>query len=88
MPSNTNGEAQKQRRRDAWKSAIIATVWMLLSASMLLLLRHFYVPEGLWSAVMLIAGLLELGMIVPVWILLKTRLKEIEGGEEDVAAQY
>ena len=88
MPSNTNGEAQKQRRRDAWKSAIIATVWMLLSASMLLLLRHFYVPKGFWSAVMLIAGLLELGMIVPVWILLKTRLKEIEGGEEDAAAQY
>ena len=55
---------------------------------MLLLLRHFYVPEGFWSAVMLIAGLLELGMIVPVWILLKTRLKEIEGGEEDAAAQY
>ena len=88
MPSNTNGEAQKQRRRDAWKSAIIATVWMLLSASMLFLLRHFYVPEGFWSTVMLIAGLLELGMIVPVWILLKTRLKEIEGGEEDAAAQY
>ena len=88
MPSNTNGEAQKQRRRDAWKSAIIATVWMLLSASMLLLLRHFYVPEGIWSAVMLIAGLLELGMIIPVWILLKTRLKEIEGGEEDAATQY
>ena len=37
---------------------------------------------------MLIAGLLELGMIIPVWILLKTRLKEIEGGEEDAAAQY
>ena len=88
MPSNTNGEAQKRRCRDAWKSAIIATVWMLLSASMLFLLRHFYVPEGFWSAVMLIAGLLELGMIIPVWILLKTRLKEIEGGEEDAAAQY
>ena len=88
MQSNTNEEAQRQRRRDAWKSAIIATVWMLLSASMLLLLRHFYVPEGFWSAVMLISGLLELGMIIPVWILLKTRLKEIEGGEEDAAAQY
>ena len=37
---------------------------------------------------MLIAGLLELGMIIPVWILLKIRLKEIEGGEEDAAAQY
>ena len=56
MPSNTNEQAQKQRRRDAWKSAIIATVWMLLSASMLLLLRHFDVPEGDCSAVMRIAG--------------------------------
>ena len=88
MQRNINEEAQKDRRQDAWKSAIIATVWMLLSASMILLLRHYYVPEGFWSAVMLIAGLLELGMIVPVWILLKTRLKEIEGGEEDAAAQY
>ena len=88
MQRNINEEAQKDRRQDAWKSAIIATVWMLLSASMILLLRHYYVPEGFWSAVMLIAGLLELGMIIPVWILLKTRLKEIEGGEEDAAAQY
>jgi len=88
MPNNINEAAQKQRRRDAWKSAIIATAWMILSASMVLLLRHFYVPEGFWSAVMLIAGLLELGMIIPVWILLKTRLKEIEGGEEDAATQY
>ena len=88
MPSNTNEQAQKQRRRDAWKSTIVASVWMLLSASLLLLLRHIYVPEGFWSAVLLIAGLLELGMIIPVWILLKTRLNEIEGGEEDAAAQY
>ena len=88
MPNNTNEEAQARRRRDAWNSVIIATVWLLLSASIMLLLRHFYVPEGFWSAVMLIAGLLELGMIIPVWILLKTRLKEIEGGEEDAAAQY
>ena len=88
MPNNTNEEAQARRRRDAWNSVIIATIWMLLSASIMLLLRHFYVPEGFWSAVMLIAGLLELGMIIPVWILLKTRLKEIEGGEEDAAAQY
>ena len=67
---------------------VLTASWMLLSASMLLLLRHYYVPEGFWSAVMLIAGLLELGMIVPVWILLKIRLEEIEGGEEDAAAQY
>ena len=88
MQRNTNEEAQARRRRDAWKSAIITTVWFLLSGTVLLVLRHAYVPEGFWSAVMLIAGLLELGMLIPVWILLKTRLKEIEGGEEDAAAQY
>ena len=88
MPGNTNESAQKRRRRDAWKSTIFATAWMILSASILLLLRKMYVPEGFWCAVLLIVGILELGMIIPVWILLKTRLKEIEGGEEDAAAQY
>ena len=52
MQRNINEEAQKGRRHDAWKSAVIATVWILLSASMLLLLRHYYVPEGFWNAVM------------------------------------
>ncbi len=88
MQKNTNEEAQRRRRRDAWQSVITATIWLLLSAFVLLYLRRLYVPEGIWSAVMLIASLLELGMIIPVWILLKTRLKEIEGGEEDAAAQY
>ena len=45
MQRNINEEAQKDRRYDAWKSAIIATVWMLLSASMLLLLRHYYAKD-------------------------------------------
>lgn len=88
MPKNTNADAQRERRRDAWKSVIVATIWLVLSAFALLYLRHLYVPDGIWSAVMLIAALLELGMIIPVWILLKTRLNEIEGGEEDAAAQY
>ena len=88
MRNSINEQAQKQRRRDAWQSAITASVWMTLGAVVLLVLRHLYVPEGFWSAVLLLAGLLELGMNIPVWILLKTRLKEIEGGEEDAAAQY
>ena len=81
-------KAQQARRRDAWKSAIVASLWMLLTGVMVLLLRHWYVPDGFWRAVLLIIGMLELGMIIPVWILLKTRLKEIDGGEEDAAAQY
>lgn len=88
MQKNTDSIARHQRRRGAWKSAVIASLWMLLSGSMILFLRYLYVPEGFWSAVLLIIALLELGMIIPVWILLKTRLKEIEGGEEDAAAQY
>ena len=88
MRNSIDEQAQKQRRRDAWQSAITASVWMTLGAVVLLVLRHLYVPEGFWSAVLLLAGLLELGMNIPVWILLKTRLKEIEGGEEDAAAQY
>ena len=88
MQRNINEEAQQQRRRDAWQSAMIATVWLLLIAAVLLILRQMYVPEGFWSAVLLIASVLELGMVIPVWILLKNRLKEIEGGEEDAAAQY
>ena len=88
MPGNTNENAQERRRRDAWHSVIAATLWLIASGFALLYLRYRYVPEGIWSAVMLIAALLELGMIIPVWILLKTRLKEIEGGEEDEATQY
>jgi len=54
----------------------------------MLVLRWYYQIDNFWGAVLLIFSVLELGMIVPVWILLKTRLKEIEGGEEDAAAQY
>ena len=88
MPGSIDRDAQTLRRRDAWKSVIMATVWLLLSASVLLILRQAYMPDGFWSVVLLLAALLELGMLIPVWILLKTRLKEIEGGEEDAAAQY
>ena len=88
MPKSIDNEAQRKRRRGAWQSVIFATAWLLLSACVLLYLRYRYVPEGIWNAIMLIASMLELGMLIPVWILLKTRLKEIEGGEEDAATQY
>lgn len=79
---------QAARRRQAWQSAVLFTVCQLVSGGVLLILRGRCVPEGFWAAVLLIFGLLDLGMIIPVWILLKKRLKEIEGGEEDAASQY
>ncbi len=86
MQRNINEEAQRKRRRDAFQSAAVSTLLLVLSAGVLLFLRSQ--TEGFWNAVLLILSVLELGMVIPVWILLKTRLKEIEGGEEDAAAQY
>ena len=88
MPGNTNEDAQQKRRKDAWHSAFISSIMLLLSGSIMLVLRWYYQMDNFWGAVLLIFSVLELGMIVPVWILLKTRLKEIEGGEEDEATQY
>ena len=60
----------------------------LIAAVVLLWIRAGMTPGGVGSRVTLGVILLELGTIVPVWILLKTRLKEIQGGEEDAASQY
>ena len=86
MPNNT--DAQAERRKGAIQSAILASVFLLVSAGIKLLLRGVYPVDGFWGAVLLIFSLLELGSLLPVWILLKNRLTEIEGGEEDAAAQY
>ena len=88
MQGNTDSTAQQQRRRDAIRSAVVSTVMMGLTAAVMLILRGCYHVDGFGGAVLLIISLLDLGAIVPVWILLKERLKEIEGGEEDAAAQY
>lgn len=84
MPSNTNEDAQKQRRRMPGKCHHSDGL-MVMSLSMPIA-PTFLCAGYFWSAVMLIAGLLELGMIVPGSDT-KTRLNEIEGGE-DAAAQY
>ena len=43
---------------------------------------------GLPLGVLLVISLIDLGAVVPVWIFLHIRLKEIQGGEEDAAAEY
>lgn len=88
MPRSIDEAAQQKRRKDAWHSAIISSIMLIVSGAVMLILRWYYQMDNFWGAVLLIFSVLELGMIIPVWILLKTRLKEIEGGEEDAAAQY
>ena len=88
MPENTDSPAQRRRKKDALKSALVSSGWMGLSGVALLVLSTVFVETPLVRTMLTIVSLLELGMIVPVWILYKTRLKEIEGGEEDAAGQY
>ena len=85
---SVNESAQAQRRKGAWESAVIATAWLLLSGGVLLFLKFYFQVKGFWGAVLLIAAAMEWIMILPIWVLLKIRLMEIEGGEEDAAAKY
>ncbi|MGM9548847.1 MAG: hypothetical protein ACI3V5_03280 [Faecousia sp.] len=83
-----NIDPQTKRRNDAVQSATVSTLMLIVPAALMLLLRWFCHVEGFAGAVLLVFSVLDLGMVIPVWILLKKRLKEIEGGEEDAAAQY
>lgn len=88
MQKNINQKAQDKRRKEAFQSAIISSVMLLLASLTKLGLRWYYQIDNVWGALLLIFAFLELAMLIPIWILLNTRLKEIEGGEEDVATQY
>ena len=88
MQRNTDSPAQRRRKKDALQSALVSSAWMALSAAALAVLSSIFVKNTLVRTVLTIVSLLELGMIVPVWILYKTRLKEIEGAEEHAAGQY
>ena len=87
MPKNTD-ERQAERRKEAIFSAIISTFYRLMVVWVLLWMRSGTDPSGIVSKVLLILVVLDLGSLIPIWISLKVRLKEIQGGEEDAAAQY
>lgn len=89
-PKNTDGltPAQRQRRKNAVWGAVMSSFFRLLSAAALLWLRASLDPAGFVSKLMLIIIVLDLGSVPLIWISLRTRLKEIQGGEEDAASQY
>ena len=89
-PKNTDGltPAQRQRRKNAVWGVVMSSFFRLLSAAALIWLRASLDPAGFVSKLMLIIIVLDLGSVPLIWISLRTRLKEIQGGEEDAAAQY
>lgn len=88
MPRNIDERAQRERRRGAWQSAWIVTCIMAFTGTLLLILRWLYPIKGFGNVLVFVVALLNFGTIIPVWILLKVRLREIEGGEEDAATEY
>ena len=75
------------RRKTALRGAVSATVLRLIAAAVLLWCRR-EVDSAALSVFLLAIALMNQGTIVPVWISFRMRLKEIEGGEEDAAAEY
>lgn len=89
-PKNTDppAERRRERRKSAIGNAVVFTLLRLVTAGVLLWARAGLDPAGFFAKVVLVIILLDIGSILPVWISLKARLQEIEGGEEDAAAQY
>lgn len=87
-PENINENAQQKRRKDALVSSIASTVILLCSATGMLLLSRFMLWGTIGSILLLILAMLDMGMLIPIWILYRKRLEEIKGGEEDAAAEY
>lgn len=85
-PANTNSQAA--RKKNAVLGAVSSTLLRLTVVVIMLWLRVSVDPAGFTSKVLLILIVLDLGSIPLIWISLRTRLKEIEGGEEDAASQY
>ena len=86
MRANTDSKAL--RRRDALKNAASSSLLQLAAGTLLLWFRSSLEPSRPLAILLLAVALLDFGMIIPIWISLKIRLKEIQGGEEDAAAQY
>ncbi len=83
-PANTNAV----RRKNAILGALSSTLLRLTTVVILLWLRSSLDSGTFAAKVLLLLIVLGIGSIPFIWISLKTRLKEIQGGEEDAAAQY
>lgn len=83
-----NTDFQAARRKNAILGAMSSTAVRLAAALLSFWLRAGLDPAGFTSKLLLILIVLDLGSIPLIWVSLKMRSKEIQGGEEDAAAQY
>ena len=85
-PANTDSQAV--RRKNAVLGAVSSGLLRLTVVVVLVWLRFCLDPSRFMAKALLVLIVLDLGSIPFILISLKTRLKEIRGGEEDAASQY
>ncbi len=83
-----NIDSKARRRKEAVKNAVSSSLMQLAAGALLLWFRSRLEPSRPLAVLLLAVALLDFGILIPIWISLKIRLKEIQGGEEDAAAQY
>lgn len=79
---------QARRKRDAVRGLLFFGVLQVITCVAFLALC--FIP-GLpqWAITLFLAlGILSLAMIIPALLVLRSRFKEIEGGELDAAGKY
>lgn len=87
MPESTDRK-KRLRRREAIHGALFFAAVRLVFAAVLAWCA-WLVPEPRWLRLLLgVLAVFSVASIPFVGITLRQRLKEIEGGEQDAAAQY
>ena len=81
-------ESIERRKRQAILSALVNGCWLVLSAVVVLWLRQLLQSREILSVLLAVITGADMLMLLPLAVILRQRLKEIEGGEEDEARQY
>ncbi|MGI5963848.1 MAG: hypothetical protein ACOX7N_09095 [Lawsonibacter sp.] len=85
-PESTDATNQRALRWQAIRGAVSYCLIQLVGALLLFALRG--VIQGWMDTLLLVLAVLDLAAIPPVFWVLKERIKEIKGGELDVARKY
>jgi hypothetical protein len=85
-PGSTDSPARL--RRQALVSAAVYGLGLLSQTGLLLWVRHRFLRPGILSTLLLVLALASTAALIPLGLVLRGRLREIEGGEIDEARQY
>ena len=87
MPANIEERRRRRRRSAVWGVALFALLQLACAACFGALCFIPDLPK--WVFVLFLAlAVFCLLLILPALLVLKKRFEEIQGGEEDAAAQY